>query len=126
MTPATSVSFFRAEFDDFLYAPIGADNNGSPLSVLSALARLNLDPWRVAAELSGMSKDLSAARLEKLIDRLPRGQWGEASSGTIADRLIALLPRDPGSSMPSEKIHQQDMPASFGWRVLVWIASLFR
>jgi hypothetical protein len=52
MTPATSVSFFRSEFDDFLYAAIGADRNESPLSVLSALARLNLDPWQEAAELS--------------------------------------------------------------------------
>jgi hypothetical protein len=126
MTPATSVSFFRAAFDDFLYAPIGADKNGSALSVLSALARLNLDPWQEAAELSEMPKDLAAARLEKLIGRLPRGQWEEANSGTIADRLIALLPRDPGFSIPSEKIHQQDVPVPFARKVLIWITSLFR
>jgi hypothetical protein len=94
--------------------------------VLSALARLNLDPWHEAVELSGMPKDLAAARLEKLIDRLPQARWDEANSGTIADRLIALLPSDSGSSIPSEKIHRQDMPASFGWKVLNWIASLFR
>ena len=44
MTPATSVSFIRPEFGDFLYAPIGEDRNEMPLSVLSALARLGVDP----------------------------------------------------------------------------------
>jgi len=34
MTAAASVSFFRPEFDDFLYAPIGADRNEMPLTVL--------------------------------------------------------------------------------------------
>jgi hypothetical protein len=126
MTPATSVSFFRAEFDGFLYAPIGADKNDSPLSVLSALARLNLDPWREAAELSEMPKDLAAARLEKLIGRLPRGRWGEGDLGSIVDRLIALLPRHPSRPIPSEMIYHQDMPASLGRKVLIWITSLFR
>ena len=27
VTPAASVSFFRPEFDDFLYAPIGTERN---------------------------------------------------------------------------------------------------
>ena len=57
VTPATSVSFFRPEFDDFLYAPIGADEGEMPLSVLSALARSDLDPWQEAAELSDLPKD---------------------------------------------------------------------
>jgi hypothetical protein len=34
VTPATSVFFFRSEFNDFLYAPIGADENEMTLSVL--------------------------------------------------------------------------------------------
>ena len=58
MTPATSVSFFRPEFDDFLYAPVGADSNEMPLSVLSALARLNVDPWEEAAELTPLCPSL--------------------------------------------------------------------
>jgi hypothetical protein len=49
MTPAASISFFRPEFDDFLYAAIYTDKDGMPLSVLSALARMNVDPWEEAA-----------------------------------------------------------------------------
>jgi hypothetical protein len=42
-----------------------------PLSVLSALARLNLDPWHEAAELSDLPKDTAAQRLAALIALLP-------------------------------------------------------
>jgi hypothetical protein len=56
MTPASSISFFRPEFDKFLHAPIGADGDDMPLSVLSALTRLHVDPWKEAAELSELSK----------------------------------------------------------------------
>jgi hypothetical protein len=100
VTAAASVSFFRPEFDDFLYAPIGADRGEMPLSVLSALSRLNVDPWREAAELSELPKGVAAQRLASLIARLPGGRWPLADARAIADRLIQLLPhRD--SSVPS-------------------------
>lgn len=100
VTPAVSVSFFRPEFDNFLYAPIGADRNETPLSVLSALARLNLDPWKEAAELSELPKNLATQRLARSIARLPAGQWAQADSKAIAGRLIELLPRRSNSTVP--------------------------
>lgn len=106
MTPAASVSFFRPEFDDFLYARIGADRNETPLSVLSALARLKLDPWKEAAELSELPKDIATQRLATSIARLPAGQWAQADSKAIAGRLIELLPRRSNSKGPlAEKAH---------------------
>jgi hypothetical protein len=99
VTPATSISFFRPEFDDFLYAPIGADGVEMPLSVLSALARLDVDPWMEAAELSALPNGAAAERLASLIARLPGGRWTLADSRAIADRLIELLP-SPGSPVP--------------------------
>ena len=92
MTAAPSVSFFRPEFDDFLYAPIGADRNEMPLTVLSALSRLDIDPWKEAAELSELPKDTATQRLAALVARLPGGRWA-ADAKAIADRLIELLPR---------------------------------
>ena len=50
MTYSASVSRLGSEFDDFLFAPIGADRIGMLLSVLSALARLDIDPWQEAAK----------------------------------------------------------------------------
>ena len=106
MTPAASVSFFRPEFDDFLYAPVAADRNEMPLSVLSALARLGIDPWEKAAELSELPKVNAAQRLAALIAQLPGGRWTQAESRAIADRLIELLPRRSISKLPlAEKAH---------------------
>jgi hypothetical protein len=98
MTPATSVSVFRSEFDDFLYAAIGADKNDMPLSVLSALARLNLDPWQQAAELRDMSKTTATQRLAELIAQLP-GEWARPDLPATAQRLIELLPRGATSKV---------------------------
>ena len=54
MTHAALAPLIGAEFDKFLGAPIGEGRNGTPLSVLSALARLDVDPWQEAASLARM------------------------------------------------------------------------
>jgi hypothetical protein len=78
------------EFDEFLYAPIGAGRTG--LSVLSALARLNVDPWQEATSLALMPREAAVVRLTALIDALPNeGTIGIPT--TIAADLVALLPR---------------------------------
>jgi hypothetical protein len=81
------------EFDEFLCAPIGGDRDGTGLSVLSALARLNVDPWQEATSLALMPREAAVVRLTALIDALPNeGIIG--ISTTIAADLLALLPRD--------------------------------
>ncbi len=106
VTAAASVSFFKPEFGDFLYAAIAADRNEMPLTVLSALSRLDVDPWKEAAELSELPKDAATQRLASLIGRLPGGRWSVADSKAIADRLVELLPRRSRSKVQSnEKGH---------------------
>ena len=100
MTPATSVTFLSPEFNDFLYAAIGADRNEMSLSVLSALARLDVDPWEEAAELAELPKDAATRRLALLIARLPGEPWSKTDLRAIADRLIELLPRGGSSNVP--------------------------
>jgi hypothetical protein len=82
-----------SEFNAFLFSPIGDDRNGMPLSVVSLLARRDLDPWQEAASLAAMSTDAATRRLESLIQALPDRPVTLPDSGTVADRLIALLPR---------------------------------
>jgi hypothetical protein len=101
MTPGASVSFFRPEFNDFLYAPIGSERNGMTLSLLSALARLNVDPWEEAAGLSQLPRHTAVQKLASLIARLPPGAGAQADCYAIADRLIELLPRPSGSDASS-------------------------
>ncbi|HMF88181.1 MAG TPA: hypothetical protein VK575_08880, partial [Gemmatimonadaceae bacterium] len=98
---AASVTFFRPEFDDFLYAPIGADRNQMTVTVLSALSRLDVDAWEEAAELSELPTDTATQRLASLIARLPGGSWAQADPTEIADRLIELLPRRSKSNVRS-------------------------
>jgi hypothetical protein len=95
----TSLSTLTSEFDDFLFAPIGEGRNGVPLSVLSALARLDIDPWREAAELAQVSRETATQRLASLIAALPDGPSAQLDPGSIAARLIALLPGQPSSKI---------------------------
>jgi hypothetical protein len=115
VTPGASVTFFRPEFNDFLYAPIGADGNDMPLSVLSALSRMNVDPWKEAAELSELPKDTATQRLASLIARMPGGRWALADARIIADRLIELLPLLGNHNTPSAEkargVHGTNVPA---------------
>jgi len=83
----------HSQFNEFLFASIGKEGNGMPLSVVSALARLEVDPWQEAARLADLPKELAAAALDGLIRRLPAGGWDPAETRKIADRLIELLPR---------------------------------
>lgn len=93
VTLPSPFSLPRSEFNEFLFARVGEEGNGMPLSVVSALARLDLDPWKEAARLSDLPKELAAAALDGLIGRLPAGSWERSDSQKIAARLIELLPR---------------------------------
>jgi hypothetical protein len=63
------------------------------LSVLSALARLNLDPWDEAARLARLPRATATSYLTTLIAALPEGPAAPIDPGALAERLIALLPR---------------------------------
>jgi hypothetical protein len=103
MTHSASASYLGSEFDDFLYAPIGEDRNGMLLSALSALARLDLDPWQEAAKLAGLPGETAIQRLASLIAALPDGPSTHPDPGTVAARLVALLPHPASSNIPSHE-----------------------
>jgi len=94
---AASTPHLGSQFDDFLFAPIGEEENGMLLSVVSALARLDLDPWQEAAKLTDLPVETATRRLASLIAALPDAPPARPSPGTIATRLIALLPRQTSS-----------------------------
>jgi len=62
------------------------------LSVVSALARSGVDPWREAARLAGLPKATAAAALAGLIGKLPDGAERQPDAAACASRLIELLP----------------------------------
>jgi len=92
MPRSTSRSSLPSTYDDFLYAGVGESSNGAPLTVLSVLARQNLDPWEAAADLNRLPHDTAARRLTSMITASSGRSW-TAEQAAIADRVIALLPR---------------------------------
>jgi hypothetical protein len=88
-------SLLDSEFNAFLFAPIGEEENHASLTVLSALSRQGIDPWKQAAGLSRLPREAAAQRLDTIIESLPDGNWSKAESAAIAARLVALLPSQP-------------------------------
>jgi len=119
MTRCASVAPLGSEFDTFLFAPIGEDTNGMFLTVLSALARLGVDPWKEAADLARLSRAGAIQRLASLIEALPDRPSEYLNPRTTAARLIALLPqlassenRSPDSvprAGPLTRVHAVEM-----------------
>lgn len=89
------------EFKLFLSAPVFEDSNGMLVSVLSALARMNMDPWQEADELSHMPVGNATQRLTSIIAGLPNRPSTSGNADTIARRLITLLPRSSGTKVSS-------------------------
>jgi hypothetical protein len=87
-----SVSSPSSRYDHFLFAPICEDANGMQLSVLSALARMNVDPWEEAARLAAMPKAIVGRTLVSTLDSVPGRSWNPSKTEIIAARLVQLLP----------------------------------
>ena len=105
MTRTALTPLIGAEFDKFLCAPIGEDRNGTTLSVLSALARLDVDPWQEAVCLAQMPRATAAMRLTTLIDALPDESTKNIRAKGIVDDLVALLPKSGGFTVrPTDSV----------------------
>lgn len=89
----TSLPAHDQQFDNFLFATVGEDRNGMQVSVLSALARLGVEPWQEAKQLARLSEELACARVDGLIAELPGVPSLIHDHRVIAERIIALLPR---------------------------------
>ncbi|MBR3372144.1 MAG: hypothetical protein IKG52_16100 [Rhodobacteraceae bacterium] len=94
-------------FDGFLYAELGQDRDGKSVSVLSALARLGVDPWDEAADLADMPQDGARVRLGDLLARFRDVPALGGGNATVILRLVSLLPKAPARTSGQ----QTDLPA---------------
>lgn len=101
MTLRPEYSLGNSAYNAFLHAEVGEDNNGTKLTVLTALTRLGVDPWQEAARLADLPRDVAVTALAAFIARLPEGNWKAADSEAIATRLAGLLP--DGSTAPLQQ-----------------------
>ena len=105
------------EFDAFLFASVGEELDGMPLSVLSALSRLGLEPRAEAARLAHLTRDAAAEQLATMITRLSDRRWSQSEALRIANGLIERLHtgndagKAPRRASGTESMHGFKMPS---------------
>lgn len=82
-----------SDYDAFLFAEVGEDGTGAAVTVLSALARLELEPWSEARELALLGRDAAQVRLKAHLAAISDVPALGPASGTVATKLVLLLPK---------------------------------
>ena len=123
-------STLSASYDDFLFAPVCKDPNGLRLSVLSALARFNVDPWEEAARLAAMPKQIAETTLLSILDLVSGRSWKSSEAAAAAAQLVRLLPRlDEAAATATATADARTVTAhrtNYWWLWLAfWIAMTF-
>lgn len=94
----------RSELDGFLYADVGQESNGMPLTVLSLLARSGLDPWDEARRLCTLS---DATAISCMADRIRASSARFRNRADLRPLAARLVTRLPG--------HEVHVAAQPGW-----------
>jgi hypothetical protein len=96
----TELSGLESRYDAFLFASV-CETDGMTLSVLSLLARQDIDPWQEAARLAQLPKAQAINSLAAKIWKSNSERWSPSEASIMAVRLIELLPShgSPRSSL---------------------------
>lgn len=100
MTLRPEYSLGHSQYNEFLFTTVDVEAKGEMLTVLSALARLDVDPWQEAARLSDLPRDVAATSLASTLARLPSMGRNIADAAAIAARLVAILPAASTPAIP--------------------------
>ena len=112
-----SVSVSGVAYERFLYASVCEQNDGTQVTVLSALVRADIDPWKEASRLATMPRAKAEAILSSIIHQISNKNWTGPELEAVSVRLVQLLPtRDAGVSATTS-IGEVDR--SLFW--LVWL-----
>ena len=96
----TEVSRLESRYDAFLFASL-CEEDELTLSVLSLLARQDVDPWQEADRLTRLSKEQAINSLASKIWKSNSERWSPSEASFLAIRLIELLPSHSGSNAAS-------------------------
>jgi hypothetical protein len=111
----TQLSGISSQFDRFLFAPLH-ENGEAPLSVLSALARQDIDAWQEADRLAQLPKDHAVNSLASTIWKSDSERWSPSEASIVAARLIELLPS------PNNSLASSTLPDNAGGKLLMmWL-----
>ncbi|MEY8099475.1 hypothetical protein AB9F29_18990 [Falsihalocynthiibacter sp. S25ZX9] len=88
-------------FAAFLSTPVGQDKKGAHVSLLSMLARLDVDPWAEASDLATLPVGAARKRLETLIATFTDVPAGAPNYDKTVATLLARMPQ-PAASAPTD------------------------
>ena len=100
----------HSDLGSFLSEPVWNEQNGSALSLLSAFARLGMDPWEEAARLAALPPDVAAVTLAEILTLLPPGDPAPTDPGALARQLIDNLPARHVPDPPARQGQHQGKP----------------
>jgi hypothetical protein len=115
----------NSNVDAFLYAKVGAELNGSALTVLSMMARLGLDPWVEAARWAELPRVGVVESLVESIAQMPLVPSALAETRATAARLVQLLPPSTRSSRQGDAVKAEALPGPKWLRVSIYCALAF-
>lgn len=119
--------FSTSPFDDFLFAYIADEESGQNLTVVSALARLDIDPWVEAARLAELPRESAIEELAAIIAGPSANSLQLLDPRSVAARLVLYLPKrraGPGDSQPhgvaGDREPRRGIAGFWHW-LLIWI-----
>jgi hypothetical protein len=117
----------RSDLNGFLFAEVGVEVSGMNLSVLSTLARLEMDPWQEAGRLAHLPRLAAVEGLARIIALMPASIWSLPDATIIAERLVLLLPArssgGPSADLPLPPALDSRQPSQHGTAMLVLIGT---
>ena len=115
-----------SDYDAFLLAEVGEDRTGAAVTVLSALARLDLEPWTEARELARLAREDAQARLTTHFEALTDIPALALASEGRAAKLVLLLPeRAPLRVLkPCESGTRNSLKLSISWTTVALVGAV--
>jgi hypothetical protein len=111
-----------SDFDDFLFAIICEERDSTELSMLSALARSDVDPWEEAARISKLDAAAAEEAVAAIVERtMAHGTPGQKAVTT--ERLLRLLPgqRATGKSASHAMLSRTAKTPDLGMQMLIFL-----
>lgn len=120
MAAASAPSRLSDQFNAFLRSALWQDRDETPLSVLSALARLDVDPWEEAAHLAALPEPSASAKLAAMLSNLPGGPSIRRDLDVICVRCVSLLscPAGPERASVAAPVDPRARSGAFFFLVL--------
>jgi len=109
-----------SRYEGFLLASICEEPGGMRLSVLSALARMNVDPWEEAARLAALTTADAQKTLVSTLNLFPGKRQRSAETELLAARLVALLPKGGENTAAKEPTITEGRTRRYGYW-LMWL-----